>query len=545
MNMKYFTTLVLSAVLWLPSHAAAVERSVAELLRALKSTDTAERIRAISELGSHRERAASAVAPLAELLKDKSAAVRAHAAQALGEIGAPAKTVIPALAELLKDAEPAVRRQAVQALVAIRPGPQVAVPIFVKLLEAADPAIKVRVLQAMADAGPAAVPGLIEALKNEKAAHWACLVLRELGPAAKDAAPTLVSMLRTARPEMRREIILTLAAMDSAAAAATPQIAASLDDEHTAVAATYALARIGRMPAEAEVKIRNNSRSKDTMLATVSMWALAKIHPEDKRLHAQAAELLIARLKDEDPFVRVAAARALAALPPAPEIMVPLWEKTLKDADETTVHHALDALAALGAPVVPRLLIGLQNEKLRPHILQVLRQIGPAAAPATGALAGLIDDADEHTARSAILALAAIGPGARDAVGALVKALEQKERPDTFAVIYALGRIGPAAAAAKAPLSAILADPKNEAAVVAAWAVVKIDPTAAATAKAVPVLSAGLTSPHAVIRRGAAEALGELGRAASGAVSALERAAKDEDASVREAAAGALAAIRR
>jgi HEAT repeat protein len=413
------------------------------------------------------------------------------------------------------------------------------------MMEEADPAIKIRILQAVAEAGPAAVPGLIEGLKNEKASHWALLVLRELGPAAKDASPTLVSMLSTARPEMRREIILTLAAMEGAAAAATPQIAASLDDQHAAVAATYALARIGRMPAEAEVKIRNNARSNDKMLATVSMWALAKIHPEDKRLHAQAGELLISRLKDEDPFVRVAAARGLAALPPAPDIMMPIWEKALKDADETTLAHALDALARLGAPAVPRLLIGLQNEKFRPHALQVLKQIGPAAAPATGALAGLIDDADEATARSAILALAAIGPGAKDAVPALVKALGQKDRSDSHAIIYALGRIGRGAADAKAALSDLLAGSNEDLALISAWALVKIDPSAATSAKALPKLVAGLNSSEVILRRGAAEALGEMGAAARTAAAALERATKDSDPSVREAATAALAAVRR
>ena len=142
----------------------------------------------------------------------------------------------------MKDSDVSVRRQAVHAIIAIRPGPQISVPIFAKLLEEADPAIKIRILQAVTDAGPAAVPALTEALKNEKAAHWALLVLRELGPAGKDAVPVLTSMLRAARPETRREVILTLAAMDSAAAGATPQIATSLDDEQVAVAATYALA---------------------------------------------------------------------------------------------------------------------------------------------------------------------------------------------------------------------------------------------------------------------------------------------------------------
>ena len=67
---------------------------------------------------------------------------------------------------------------------------------------------------------------------------------------------------------------------------------------------------------------------------------------------------MLERLKDEDAFVRLAAARGLAALPPAPEITGPLWKKQLTDADEKTVLHALDALATLGPPAVPRLIGG-------------------------------------------------------------------------------------------------------------------------------------------------------------------------------------------
>ena len=74
----------------------------------------------------------------------------------------------------------------------IHPGPKVTVPLCVKLLEDSDPGVRMRVLNAIADAGPKAVPGLIYALNNEKAAYWACLVLREIGPAAKDAVPALV-----------------------------------------------------------------------------------------------------------------------------------------------------------------------------------------------------------------------------------------------------------------------------------------------------------------------------------------------------------------
>jgi HEAT repeat protein len=546
MNLKSSVLLasIVGSILSIVSVSLAADRSVAELTRALKSSDEAAQILAIDELGAHGEQAAGAVAALTPLLKHNSAKVRAHTAHALGAIGPQAKSAAPSLVELLKDPDVTVRRQVVQALMSIRPGPQSTIPLVAQMLKESDPATRVRILRTLVEAGPKAVPTAIEALKQDEGAYWACLVLRDLGPVGKDAVPALAERLSDRRPEVRREAALALASMESAAAPATSQLVKVLNDEHAAVAATYALARIGRISGEAEKKIRSNMDSRDPLLSTVSLWAMTMTHPDDKELRVRATEQLIERLKDPNAHVRVAAARGLAALPPAPEITAPIWEKAMKNADETTLHHALDALARLGAPAVPRLIAGLKQDKLRPEIAQVLGHMGPVAAPATGALAALIDDPDEETSHAAILALAAIGPAAKEAVPALVEALKQPDRSDRFAIIYALGTIGKAAAAAKPALLAILGDSTDEAAVVAAWSLVKIDPSPAVTAKTVPVLTSALTSPLPIIRRGAAEALGESGRAAKAAVPALERALKDADNSVRDAAAAAIKRIR-
>ena len=230
---------------------------------------------------------------------------------ALGEIGSPAKPAVPALAELVKDADETVRRQAIKAVMHIHPGPQVTIPLCVKLLEDSDPGVQVRILNAISEVGPQAVPGLIAALKNDKAAYWACLVLRDMGPAAKDAVPALTEKLQDPLPEIRREAILALAAMEEAATAAVPQIAAALSDEHTCPAATYALGRIGQIPADAEATIRANVHSDDKMLSITSLWAVARVHPEDKQIRRAATARLIERLKDEDPLVGAAAAQCL------------------------------------------------------------------------------------------------------------------------------------------------------------------------------------------------------------------------------------------
>ena len=101
----------------------------------------------------------------------------------------------------------------------------------------------------------------------------------------------------------------------------------------------------------------------------------------------------------------------------------------MKDADATTVRHALDALAALGEPAVPNLVDILEKHKeLRVEAAYTLGQMGPAAAAATDALAKLVADEDLHLATEAILALGKIGPAAKDAVPALCAALRAGRR---------------------------------------------------------------------------------------------------------------------
>jgi HEAT repeat protein len=527
------------------STAQAVDSPVKELVGQLKSPDESVRLKAMDQLGAQGEQAAEAVAPLAALLKDASPTVRAHAARALGKIGKPAKSAAAELTSLLKDPDDTVRRQVVQALVAIRPGPKVMIPLFIKLMKDSDPGVQMRILNAAAEAGEAAVPGLIEGLKNDKTAYWACIVLREIGPAAKDAAPALVEKLNDPRPDIRREAVLALGAMDDAASSFIPQIAAALDDEYARTAATFVLGQLGKIPPDAQEKIRENAKSDDRFLSTVSLWALARVHPEDKELRRQATVQIIERLKDQDPFVRVAAARALAALPPAPEITLPIWEKALKDADATTILHALDALASLGPQAVPRLVDILQkHQELRVQVAYTLGQIGPAAAPATDALAKLVGDENVNLSTEAALALAKIGPAAAKAVPALLAALQKENCPNAHALIYALGEIGRPAAAAEPMIIKAMNSKDGSLAVIGAWAFMQIQPQSAQTAaKAIPVLVAGLSNSLPETRKAAAEALGDLGPLAHEAVPALQKTTQDGDKAVREAAAKALKSI--
>jgi HEAT repeat protein len=525
------------------SIAWAAETAVKEMIGAAQSGDETARLAAIDKLGTQGENAAEAVAPLMKLLGDKAPAIRAHAAKSLGELGDPAKPAASALVELLKDADPAVRREALKAIAALHPGPQVMQPLFEQVMESSDPTAQMRIMNAVAEAGEAAVPGLIKALQNEKLAYWACVVLREIGPQAKAAAPALVEAIKSPRPDVRREAVLALGAMDDRSASTVAQIATLLGDEHAATAATFVLGQLGTIPEDADAKIRENAKSDDKTLASVSLWALARVHPDDKELRREATEKIVENLKDKDPFVRVAAARALAALPPAPEITLPIFEKALKDADAATAQYALDALATLGPNGVPRLIELLKHKDLRVQVVYVLGQIGPGAAPAVGALAKFIDDQDEQLATETVLALGKIGPNAKAAVPALIKSLEQENCPNSHAILYTLGRIGPNAVAAEPLVVRAMKSKDGSLAVVGAWAFTKIGPRTAKPAAAVPVLIACLSDSLPETRKAAAEGLADMGPAGRDAAPTLKKALSDESKPVREAAAKALKAV--
>jgi hypothetical protein len=86
--------------------------------------------------------------------------------------------------------------------------------------------------------------------------------------------------------------------------------------------------------------------------------------------------------------------------------------------------------------------------------------MGPPAAKATSALAGLLDPARPQLAVLAARALGRIGPGAGDAAPALVKLVAAEDAALAFEASRALCRIAPADAATReAAIDAVIANP--------------------------------------------------------------------------------------
>lgn len=522
----------------------AADEDISGLVKALGAGDKSSRVKAIDALGDLGPKAAGSVKALAERLADGSPLVRAHAARALGKIGKPASQEVEALVRLVGDPDAKVRREAVRALREIRPGPKVVLPLLVKLLKDPDHSVKIRAMEVLHELGDDSVDPLVECLCDENTAYWACLVAGELGPKAKAAVPALTKLLDHAAPDIRREAILSLAAIGEASEPAAGKIAGALDDPLLREAATFALVRIGKVSDDAQAKIRANAKADQIMTRVVSMWALAKLNPQDTKLVREAAAVFVEGLKSDREPVRTAAARAINEIRPGPKVMVSLMDKALKDAKPEVVEHALGALAGLGEPSVPSLIEALKHEKARPKVAYVLGRIGPKAAAAAPALARLLRVNDPETRREAAIALAKIGPAAKQAVPVLIEVMEARRESPEYAPVFALGSIGPAAAAAKPALIKAMSGKDETLAVFSAWALALIDPSDADVAKkSVPLLCAALADSEAGIRHQAAVALGKLGPLAKTAVPALQKAQRDADPEVAAAAGAALKAI--
>ena len=538
--------LVLLAVLaalsaWCVTGIAA-EKNVAELIKALGSQDATTQVEAAEALEAKGPDAADAVSALTKLLKSDAAEVQAHAAEALGAIGPAAKPAAEALASLVREDDEAVRKEALEALESIRPGPAVMLPILSGLLQDPNPVVRARVMGALADHGNKAMKLLIDALGKDETAYWACLILAEIGPDAADAVPALSKLLDHDSHGVRREAILALAAIGPSAKPAVEKLAALIDCPINGVPAIYALGSIGNVSGDVKTKLIEKAEGDDPIFKTVSAWALAKLHPGDERFARKAAKLLVATLQSDNPKARATAAKALESLDGDPKILRPILMEALDKADDETVVVMLDALVSVGPEIVPRLIEALKQENTRRYVCYMLGELGPGAAPATEALAGLLAAPDEETQVEAAFALAEIGPDAAAAVPALTKALDT-EGPVRFAASYALGRIGKKAMKAKPALVAQLKD-DDSMAMISAWALAHIHPECpTCQEKALPVLIAGLDDPNAKYRREAASGICCFGKAAQGAVEKLKKALNDSDEEVREAAAAALKAV--
>jgi HEAT repeat protein len=416
---------------------------------------------------------------------------------------------------------------------------------LIKALESAEPAMAAAAVQTFAEQGAAVVPRLIEGLKHKESQYWACMILGQIGPAAKAAVPALTELLASDRPDIVLQALVALAEIGPDAEPAVPRMTPLLGSPIAAVqmGAAFALGKLRVASAVAQLKTVE-AGTNDPLVKTISAWALANIHPDDATA-ATATSEVIAAAKNEDPRVRAWVASGLGELSGVwTADVIPALVVLLKDSDRAVSANAAQALVVAGKKAVPALMMALEDKATRSLALAVLSKIGPDALGAASGLAAALSDPDSEYRREVLFVLGAMGPGAAEVLEPIMARLNDPDMRVRYAACFALGRIGPAAKAASELLNSGMSSGDTFFPVACSWALVKILPgDQQVLAKAVPLLAAALANLSEMPKLEVIRCLGELGPAAKPAEAALKAALEDPSQAVRDDAREALLKI--
>jgi HEAT repeat protein len=415
-------------------------RAVPILTRSLSSSHEQVRRRAAQALEAIGAEAVGAGAALAENLLDDSLAVRTAAATALGHVDP--ERAVAHLAPLLESARSQEDRHALWKGLAAAGA--IAAPVMrTELMQGA--VYRRALLSAVSELGAGAAP-LLCALIADESWHirlWGLDATRTL----KEISPSLVETIAQAGSDETEAV----------AVAATARMALAIPDEPAFVpylarlcvsgrvgvrrAATFGLARISTWDSSLVVPLLTRIEDADEGVRVNAARGLV-LFPEDYREEARAA--LRARLRDEQPSVRIAASWSLLELgdrsaAPAPGLIMAVlryggipapFTYYLRSNDlliggrkrfdmVMPLHGAAKALLKVGPDAIPVLeaaAIRLEEPR-RVMLVYALAGMGADAIPA---LERLLAGPDELLRNIAACCLGTFGAKGRAAIPILV-----------------------------------------------------------------------------------------------------------------------------
>lgn len=286
-------------------------------------------VHAVQEVvGDEPPHANEAVFPLLDDLASEDPSRRIAAVMALRELGPVAWPAIPALTEALSDPIMPVRKGAAGALGGIGPTADASVPALRRAL--GDPHRFVR--------------------------SWAAMALFEIGPGAASAVPDLIQMLESDIDNLRgrswcASALPRLAADPDLAVPALRRALASDPSEEVRAVAVLSLAKY-----ENEASRREGALSLLEALADPH-WKVRGNAACNLPAMGHKAEIalsqLAAALRDETPYVRGCAVRALGELAPRAGEFASEVEPLLEDEDGLVRSRARQALRRLRAGLEP------------------------------------------------------------------------------------------------------------------------------------------------------------------------------------------------
>jgi len=319
-------------------------------------------------------------------------------------------------------------------------------------------------------------------------------------------------------------------------------------DERTASFAAWALGAIGPAAKEAVPSLIKHLQNKEDygrqggkwvwVPHGFAAWALGRMGPAAKEAVPVLAETMLKGVGR----ARGPAVWALAQMDRDAEPAMDALLKVLSGRSFVMRLHAVEALSNIGEPAVPGLTdIAAKGRRSteRGDAAEALGLIGPPAQQALPSVVKLASDPDAYARRKAALAMVRIDPKGDGVITALTALLSDTAVSVRHHASKALGMAGSAAAESISALEKNLDDARPEIRRSTALALGQIGE------QAVPALVRSIGSKDPLVRKYAARALGDAGKgkAAGQVAAALAKALKDPDAEVRREAVWSLMLI--
>lgn len=453
------------------------------------------------------------------------------------------------------------------------------VPTLVKKLKSGDKDVRLKAAAHLVDAGPSAVPLLIEALQDKDARCLACLVLAQTDPVPEGAMSELMAGLADKDQDFRRLAHYALVKMGKPAVLSLTK-AVQAPETRIRFNAIVALGRIGAPAADAIPVMKKSLESTEPDVRLLVTDALLVMGPEglktsleigekvpdyadalkhpNKLVRAwaaaslgrrgpdapdakQAAQVLADKLHDADVTVRMNSATALGQLGPQAGSAIPALMALEKRSDpERVTAHA--ALILVGKGAVPALVETLQNQDptVRQGALAILYEIGPATVPT---LCKSVSDPRMPVRMGALQALLDLGPRAFEAIPTLQKLVKDPSPQVRARAIDALREIEATTTQSLEIFVSAFEDPSEEVRIAGHLGLIKADKAAA------PVLASALRHAKPEVREWAVETIKKIGGEGKNAAAIrslapdLIEALKDSKKEVRDGSGWALEVI--
>ena len=198
--------------------------------------------------------------------------------------------------------------------------------------------------------GSDGVPAAVSLLKDTETQFVALEIISAIGESAAEVVSDIIGLLDSKDDEIVHEAILALASIGSASAPASDRVLTILNESvqnqnevgtRLHYAAAYCLGRIGSPAAmKALPRLKELSVSSDGMQATVAIWAVLQITPDDQEQFENAVPLLTEALASEVQTIRLEAIIALGDLGPRAKDAVPAIELVSEDDPVRTIRLA-------------------------------------------------------------------------------------------------------------------------------------------------------------------------------------------------------------